>query len=89
MSPMPFDATPPILVADPAPGSAGQAINAYAATRAELWHAAATTPTSGDGIQELTVELTPWDDLFTDLEALRDALTAGGADVTVDPLPGA
>lgn len=85
---MALDPDVPVIVADAAPGSAGDTLNQYAATIVAQWTASANAPASGEGIHSREVELVPFDDLIAPIEAAKLALELDGLDVTVDPMPG-
>lgn len=77
----------PVIVEDAEPGSAGAALNAYAAVVVNAWAESVNAEERGEGIYERSVDLESYDDVVAGLEAERDRLTGLGLDVTTDPLP--
>lgn len=78
----------PTIVEEAVPGSLGDAYNAYAARKAELWAASTfrperTTTTTGSGV---VLELPTYPELFDTLVEDVAAQEAAGVDLS-EPLP--
>jgi hypothetical protein len=84
---MTIDPEVPVIVEAPDPGSAGEALNAYADTLVAAWAASVNAAERDEGIHSRDVELESYDDLVDGLEAEAARLIGLGLDLTVDPLP--